>query len=119
MAKFSVYAGERLIGTTALERGDPPMGVAFGTMIATNGYAEVRTQCIQQLGDQAALKLSVRTSAGMVLPCVGVGINDLSDEAGEPCLDVEVLGIDHEVYATLFPEHVTAYRDQFRSSSSS
>jgi hypothetical protein len=98
---------------------DARLGVAFGTMIATTGYAEVRRQCIQQLGDQAALKLSVRTSAGVVLPCVGVGINDLSDEVGEPCIDVEVLGIDHEVYAALFPEHVAAYRDQFRSASSS
>jgi hypothetical protein len=118
MAEFSVDAGERLIGTTALERGDPPMGVAFGTMIATEGYDDVRAQCIQQLGDQTALKLSVRTSTGMVLSCVGVGINDLSDEAGEPCIDVEVLGIDHDVYVELFPGHVAAYHDQFRSASS-
>ena len=117
MAEFSVYAGELLIGTTELERGDPPMGVAFGTMIPTEGYSEVKARCIEQRSDQAALNLSVRTSAGTVLSCVGVGISDLSDEAGEPMIDVEVLGIDHELYAKLFPGHLAAYQDLFRSPS--
>ncbi len=40
---FSVFADNELIGTTQLEGGDPPMGVAFGMMIPCDAYTKYRS----------------------------------------------------------------------------
>jgi hypothetical protein len=111
---FEVYAKGVLIGHSALEKGDPPMGVAFGRFVACRSYEDVRLECRATYGDQARLELSVRTSTGDLLTCAGVAIQDCSDET-EDLTDVEVtvLGVEHPPYEELFPEHVAAYERQF------
>ncbi len=113
---FAIYAGNTLIGHSALECGDSPMGVAYGLFIAADGYDTVRHECRTNHADQARLALSARTSAGNPLPCVAVAVLDYSDPAGdgEPAyVEAAVLGIPHPLYADLFPEHVAAYAQRF------
>lgn len=113
MAKFAVYAGPVLIGYSALELGDAPMGVAFGLFEPLDTYSSIRSECKSNHADQFKLLLSVRTEAGVVVPCQGVGILDCSAEGEEPYIEVNVLGIPHPLYRQLFPEHVAAYERQF------
>ena len=113
---FAIYAKETLIGHSALELGDPPMGVAFGKFIAAENYREIRRECQTNHADQSALALSVRAPSGDLIPCAGVGVLDYSEHAedGEPAyVEATVLGIPYPLYGELFPEHVTAYEKQF------
>jgi hypothetical protein len=58
----------------------------------------------------------VKTPAGGLLPCVGVAIQDCSNDAEEGELadvEVTVLGIPYPLYGELFPEHVAGYEKQF------
>lgn len=48
---YTVYAGSDLIGHTALETGDAPMGVEFGLFIPSEGYPRVRSVCRQNHDD--------------------------------------------------------------------
>lgn len=113
MDSFLVYAGEVLIGATALEWGDPPMGGAFGALIPEAAYEDIRSICIANWKGQAELRLSVKTSSGVSIPCVGVAILD-ANLAGEPA-EVNVIGIPYPLYGELFPAHVVAYQGLFEA----
>lgn len=113
---FAIYAGDALVGHSALECGDSPMGVAYGLFIAADGYDAVRHECRTNHADQSGLALSARTPAGNPLPCIAVAVLDYSDQAaeGQPAyVEAAVLGIPHPLYAELFPEHVAAYAQRF------
>jgi hypothetical protein len=92
---FSIHSKGRLVGFSELEHGDPPMGVAFGLFVPADGYALIRDECTRNHSDQTALELSVKTSTGVAIACVGVAILDGSAEAGEDFPEVEVLGIPY------------------------
>ncbi|WDG78659.1 hypothetical protein PUP68_14595 [Pseudomonas chlororaphis] len=109
MAQFSIFSGLVLVGYSALEYGDPPMGVAFGQFEPADGYAVIKNECCTNHRDQSPLDLSVQTEAGVVIPCVGVGILDYSKELVPPCIEINILGIQHPLYGELFPQHVTMY----------
>ena len=104
---FSVFADNELIGTTQLESGDPPMGVAFGMMIP-DAYTKYRNFFTSQ--DENAvgqLNLYVMSESGEKLePCSGIGILDYSEEAGEVMIEVNVLGLDSDLYQKYFAHHV-------------
>ncbi|WP_158565507.1 hypothetical protein [Shinella sp. WSJ-2] len=52
--------------------------------------------------------------AGIPIPAGGgMYIEDYLEELGE--ITVTILGIDHVLYGELFPEHVAAYEEQFKS----
>lgn len=103
--KFEIYAGETLIGTTSFEQGDPPMGVASGSMTPTQAYFS----CCPKDPDNLNARL-----AGVPIPLVReIYIEDYLEDLGE--IAVTILGIDHELYEELFPEHVAAYEEQFKS----
>jgi hypothetical protein len=113
---FEIYANDTLVGRSALELGDPPMGVAFGQFIAAPGYRKIQQECRASLGDQTSLALSVKTPTGDLVPCAGVGIQDVSpdgEEVDPTWVEVSVLGIPYPLYSELFPEHVTGYEKQF------
>jgi hypothetical protein len=103
--KFEIYAGGILIGSTSFEHGDPPMGVAYGNMaLAPNcrfNHAMAKST------------LSVRLDGKPIPSNGGLFVEDLLEELGE--IQVTILGIDHELYEELFPEHVAAYQEQFGS----
>ncbi|MCK9688154.1 hypothetical protein [Scleromatobacter humisilvae] len=113
---FAVFAGDTLVGHSELELGDPPMGVAFGKFIPTEGYQLIRHECRTNHADQSALALKVKTPAGEWIPCAGVGVLDDSDHADpgdEPYVEATVLGIPYLVYSELFPAHLAAYEKRF------
>ncbi|PWK41482.1 hypothetical protein LOY55_18290 [Pseudomonas sp. B21-040] len=113
MMRFSIYSGLVLVGYSALDYGDPPMGVAFGQFEPADEYAAIQNQCSTNHHDQTVLDLSVQTEAGLVIPCAGLAILDYSEELPPPCIEVNIFGIPHPLYGELFPKQVTLYERQF------
>lgn len=104
MAKFDVYLGDRKIGWSELEFGDPPMGVAFGRFIPNSEYSST----VADSKGQGVL--SVRTSSGALINASGgVHLADHSATLGAEGMEVSVLGIPGREYEILFPQHVAAY----------
>jgi len=101
---FSIYSGATLVGTSMLEYGDPPMGVAFGRFIPDLGYSAIQSECKSNHQDQSNLHLSVKTPSGEIIRCAGVTILEANGD-----IEVNVLGISHPEYAELFPQHVRQY----------
>jgi hypothetical protein len=116
MARFEVLASSIIVGHSELEGGDPPMGVATGKFMPLPAYAAIKASVVASRdSSQEHLSLAVRSSDGQLLPAQGgVQIVDYSAELGAEGIEVHVLGIDYPLYAELFPEHVTAYKNQFR-----
>ncbi|WP_457428158.1 hypothetical protein [Roseateles sp. P5_E7] len=117
MHRFEILANSMLIGHTEFERGDAPMGVAFGAFLPIATYASVRQVIVQ--GEGKALEgidLVARVAAtGQVIECqAGVHITDHSAELGPEGLEVTALGVGYPQYAELFPQHVDAYENQFK-----
>ena len=112
---FEIFAKDSLIGHSALEHGDAPMGVAFGIFRPAEGYRQIQRAC-QANHDQSRLALSARTPEGLPIPCEGVNIMDVSHEFedGDPGnIEVSVLGIPYPCYEELFPGHVADYQKRF------
>lgn len=103
MRRFTVYSGSVLVGHSALEFGDPPMGVAFGPFEPAKGYAAIENECRTNHRDQSGLNLSVQTETGMVIPCEGVGILDYSQEQAA-CIEINILGVPAPLYSRLFAQ---------------
>jgi hypothetical protein len=103
LARFSVFSGLLLVGYTALESGDPPMGVAFGEFEPAEGYRMIQDECRTNHRDQSALALTVRSDAGVVIQCAGVGILDYSQGLQPDFIEINVLGIPSLLYVELFP----------------
>jgi hypothetical protein len=113
MGEFKVFSGAALVGYSALENGDPPMGVACGTFTPLPAYSEIQSRCIaSRESSQAHLALSITRPTGEVLPAeLGVAILDYSVELGE--IEVHAVGIGYPLYEELFPKQVAAYAKQF------
>lgn len=97
-ARFTVHLDDDEIGSSDLEFGDPPMGVAFGRFVPNMRF------------DRAAALLpgaglSVRGVDGSSIGAVGIGI--LGDEGAD--LELQILGVSAAEYRALFPAHVAAY----------
>lgn len=113
MVTFKVFSGATFVGSSNLEHGDPPMGVAFGRFFPAEGYAAIQSACIENHADQVVLRLTVKTPSGDTIQCAGVGILDYSPEVGEEGIEVNVLGISFPPYEELFPHHVSLYAKKF------
>lgn len=113
MTRFSIYSGLVLVGYSALDYGDPPMGVASGQFEPADGYAAIQNECSTNHHDQTVLDLSVQTEAGLVITCEGLAILDYSKEFPSPCIEVNIFGIPYPLYGELFPQQVTLYERQF------
>jgi hypothetical protein len=116
MYRFEVYANEKLIGHTAFEGGDPPMGVASGRFIPVPDYAAIQIYFVSAGGNSVpGMALSVRVSGGDVIACCGgVHLTDYSAELGPEGLEVSAIGIAYPQYQDLFPTHVAAYQARLR-----
>lgn len=114
MQRFGIYSKELLVGWSALELGDPPMGVAFGRFVPAPSYRLIQAQVIAAQGPASeGLHLSARDADGTLLECIGVCVTDYSAELGASGREVSVLGLSNPPYAQLFPQHVAAYERQF------
>lgn len=116
MHQFEILANSVVIGYTAFELGDPPMGVAFGKFIPIATYKAVQPTIIQYTGREVVgIALAVRiASTQQLIQCLGVAITDYSAQFGAEGLEVAALGIGYPPYADLFPHHVDAYENQFK-----
>jgi hypothetical protein len=116
MTEYKILFGNTVIGHSALESGDPPMGVAFGKFKPLPAYENVRTQCVAlREKSQERLSLSVVQPNGQPLPAtLGVAILDYSNELGPTEIEVHALGIGYPLYEQLFPNQVAAYANQFK-----
>ncbi|WP_298937881.1 hypothetical protein [uncultured Ruegeria sp.] len=109
---FQVHYHEELIGTSALEDGDPPMGCAEGVFVAEEGFADFRVAVAPQRDDDPAISrwigLSVRTKDGDEIECSDAVLFEykLGDHKE---LRIDVIGIPHPHYEELFPDRYAAY----------
>jgi len=111
---FEVKLGNEIIGHTDLEGGDPPMGVASGRCWPIPAYSSIQAHCIAHRDRWVDIPgLTVNLTAGPAIECGGtVMIFDYSSELNE--IQIEVWYIPYPLYEELFPQHVEAYRNQFK-----
>ena len=123
--RFNIYSGDSLIGWSALEHGDPPMGMASGTLHPSGSYSEVRAtfRKLYSCGSDVppdvwheieSLALWAESEGGKVVSDE-VGVLDPSGELPEEPPEVEVRCRDAEAYERHFPHHIRAYEERFRS----
>ena len=132
MTEYRVYAGDSLVGYSNLEKGDPPMGVAFGWMTVTSQYAQIadaiRVSSERIFGDAPRHEnmlpaestaeippIKVQTPDGEYLEAVSALILDYEIELGRYKPEVQVLGIPSEMYSRLFPHHWKTYLERLRA----
>ena len=112
---FRIFYDGNWIGSSDLETGDPPMGVAMGKFYPEPCYFEVQ-ETFRKLSEeiQDHLKLTVIQPSGEVLDALATRIDDYP-ELGDADIQVSVIGIEAILYSKLFPGHWDAYNDSFKS----
>ena len=124
---YNILLDNKLIGTTKLEFGDPPMGVVFGQISFTEkniGYDFIRQYCIDKsieiqtdYPDEKLIttgqieKLKVCNSENFEL--VGELGNNIEGMDSDS-YTITILGLDSEVYKKEFPEHIAEYEQKFK-----
>ena len=102
--KYKVIIKDKVIGTTELERSDPPMGFVFGILEPSQSYTLdiSTTNC----------KIFISETDEEVT-CEFITLEDHSEEWGEQCIEVTVLVESAEEYEKFFKHHLDAYEKQF------
>lgn len=124
---YKILLDDKLLGTTKLEFGDPPMGVVFGQInfIENNiGYDFIKEYCIDNLikiqtdypTDKLIItgqieKLKIYNTENIELVGVGNNIDGMDIDS----YTITILGIDSEVYEKEFPEHIAEYEQKFKN----
>lgn len=102
--RYIIRYKNKVIGITALEGGDPPMGFVFGAMEPTEFYTAGL--------EKADLRLYTNETSEEIT-CKSITFGDHSAELGEQCIEVTVLVESAEEYAKFFQHHLDAYEKQF------
>lgn len=122
---YSIYLGSFKLGTTKLEKSDPPMGVVFGVIEFSEesiGYSFIRDFCeagnIQIAVDFPEDKLiSTRTIESLIVKNeFGIEIKGIGNQiTGMDSMGFEVSleGVPYPFYEEEFPHHVKAYDEMF------
>jgi len=106
--RFDVVVDDVVVGWTALESGDPPIGVARGQLHPNDAYGDVKP----------GSSFRVRAVGGEFLePSAGVHVEDCSADSGADAIEISVLGLDSAIYETYFAAHVRAYEDHWKNRS--
>lgn len=121
--EYKVFYKGELIGTTLLEKADPPMGVVYGELIVadlTSTYdrflemfknAEIALDEYPEDGlfstFESIKDLKVMNSEGIEIKGVG---NQITFARAVLC-EVSILGVSYPFYGEEFPHHVKAYED--------
>jgi hypothetical protein len=116
MHRYALYSEGTLIGHSALEGGDPPMGVASGRFFPQPAYEKIQAKVVAAFtSSQDHLGLVViDTQTGSSLPAQGgAQILDASADVGPEGIEVQVLGIPYPLYEQLFPGRYAAYEASF------
>ena len=118
---FDIFYGDVLIGRSALESGDPPMGVAFGQFVPADAFFLLRSDMKpardgtgKECHDRRHLAgVCAKTGEGIALVCSGVEVCEYGEADNALGWEVVCLGIERPPYERLFPLHVKAYNDKF------
>jgi hypothetical protein len=122
---YKVLLDGRLFGTTALEFGDPPMGVVFGQLYfvdRTVGYDFIKQYCLvhsievqmdsptdKVISTGIIKMLRVFNSENVEITGLGTYIDGMDSD----CFTITIIGIDSERYNREFPEHILKYERMF------
>ena len=112
-AMYSVFFRGKLVGTTALEYGDPPMGVVYGA-IKLNCTSSKESSFLEELG--AVVESGIHCIRDSTLRVVGESGNAIPHEGCQVTFEplsgeaeVELVAIPYPAYRNLFPEHTEKY----------
>lgn len=113
---FPIFKDQQLIGHSRLEKGDTPMGVAFGAFIPALAFDAIRTKAEPLDADSRQWQgLTLKLESGKIVD-TSAGVTPI--EYGPPdspiTRELTALGIAYPQYETLFPHHVKAYDEQFK-----
>ncbi len=104
--RFEVVVDDVVVGWTALESGDSPMGVALGRLHPNDAYADVKS----------GSSFRVQAAGGEFLePSAGVHVEDHSAELGADAIEISVHGLDAAIYEKYFAAHLRAYEDRWKT----
>jgi hypothetical protein len=124
--KYRIFLGEKEIGRSGLESGDPPMGVAYGKIdfiAGIDAYPFFKKYCQENnieltLDDEAVAALSTADLTNLrVLKEDGYRIEGEGGSYIEGMgndFSVNILGIAYPFYGEEFPNLVKLYEDQFK-----
>lgn len=113
---FEFRHNGRTIGFSRLEKGDPPMGVAFGEFKPEPEYFTSSIQLERLDAQTRRLEgLQCFTPEGIELKCKpGIALLVYEFSGAETHYEVSCLGVYEPHYETLFPHHSKAYQDSFK-----
>ena len=125
---YDILLDNKKIGTTELEKADPPMGVVFGNIKfcdILSGYDFFKTYCqtngIELISDYPEDRLiatsdiprmKVISPNGISIEGQGINIDGMDNDVFE----VVILGVPYPFFEEEFPHHRKAYDDQFKDS---
>jgi hypothetical protein len=113
---FFLLFDQMVIGSSALEVSDPPMGCAEGIFLPNESFSLFRARVEPQPdGDPEVRRwtgLSIRTKDGTQVECIDAVLFEYQlGDYSELCVDV--LGIPYPIYEELFPGRFASYRASF------
>jgi len=123
---YKIYLSGKELGTSKLEKGDAPMGVAFGKLdfiVKNYGYSQIRNYCIKNeieltmdypkdkmISTMTLNELKVVNEDGIEIKGVGNQITGMDSEEYE----IAIFGISYPFYEEEFPHHVKTYNEMFK-----
>ncbi|WP_136439886.1 hypothetical protein [Pacificoceanicola onchidii] len=115
---FEIIHDGIVLGHSAMEHGDPPMGCAEGAFIAEDAFFTF-VKNVPPTGTEEGIcrwtGLNLRVSGDQAIPCLDLV---LYEAVGPDCVLrwVDALGIPNDLYQSLFEHHVAIYENCVRRS---
>jgi hypothetical protein len=124
MRIYQIWLADTLIGTTLLEKADPPMGCVFGLIVPIIddfGYDYVKqfysTRCIgfddyaeeKIISTRTTELLRVITPEGKVIESLGNQVSGMDSD----CFEVVLEGVGYPFYEEEFPKHCADYENLY------
>lgn len=125
---YKIVLEDKLLGTTKLEFGDPPMGIVFGQVFfaeSNMGYDFIKQYCIDNsihiqydyptdklISTGHIKKLKVYNSYNREI----VGLGNTIEGMDSDRYTITILGIDSEIYEQEFPNHIVEYEHKVNNS---
>ena len=124
---FQIYSGPKVIGSSDLDRLDPPMGIASGDFLPSENYYRVQpvfrlyaedassgayqsSEVLERYyRERDGLDLTVRLTGGEIVPVQWVHIEDFSVELGE--MQITVVAADWQTFVQYSESQDNAERD--------
>ena len=119
--KYNIFLEGKILGSTKLEFGDPPMGIVFGQISFVDrnlGYDFIKKYCIDNsieiqidYPDEKLIttgiieKLNIFNSNNNELKGIGNFIEGMDSDS----YTISIYGLDNEVFKQEFPEHIIEY----------